>query len=133
VSANSGCPVCHGLVIANVRERVLNCSKPPIGLARATHMDTWYTINELAAMLKIGRSALYELVASGRLRAHRIGPRGRALRVAQADLEQFIAESRQPEAVAATPPPEVQRSRVTTFRHISVNRALAAKTRRVPH
>ncbi|GEM_PF-2549329 len=95
-------------------------------------MDTWYTINELVSSLKLSRSALYELVATGQLHAHRIGPRGGGIRVSQTDLERFLAESRQPDAIPTRTANEFQRNRVTAFRHVNVIRALAAKTRRAP-
>jgi excisionase family DNA binding protein len=95
-------------------------------------MDTWYTITELVSSLKLSRSALYELVATGQLRAHRIGPHGGGIRVSQTDLERFLAGSRQPDTIPAQAPSEFQKRRVTAFRHVNLSRALAAKTRRVP-
>ncbi len=46
-----------------------------------------YTIDEVAAKLKIGRSKSFELVRTGELRARRIG---RLLRVPKVALDEFL-------------------------------------------
>ncbi len=49
-----------------------------------------YSVNEAAEQLRIGRSALYELINTGRLRSLKIGNRRL---IARRDLEAFIASS----------------------------------------
>ena len=55
------------------------------------------TVAQILQILPIGRSTLYDLVQSGRLRSYRVGGTrrrtGRIL-VARVDLERFIKQSR---------------------------------------
>lgn len=54
------------------------------------HRALLYTPNEAAQQLAIGRTKLYELIATGDLRSLRIG---RAVRVPASDLNRFIARA----------------------------------------
>jgi excisionase family DNA binding protein len=51
--------------------------------------DRLYTIPEVCERLNYGRSWVYQLIRSGRLRSVLAGPRSR--RVRESDLQQFIA------------------------------------------
>ena len=55
------------------------------------HGDRLYALGEVRRRLSIGRSKAYELVATRRLPAVKVG---RALRVRGKDLERFIEENR---------------------------------------
>lgn len=46
-----------------------------------------YTVPELAAILKIGRNAAYDLVKSGNIRSIRIG---KSIRIPRSALEKFL-------------------------------------------
>ena len=46
-----------------------------------------YTVPELAAILKIGRNAAYDLVKSGKIHSIRIG---KSIRIPHAALEEFL-------------------------------------------
>lgn len=46
-----------------------------------------YTVPELAAILKIGRNAAYDLVKSGKIHSIRIG---KSIRIPRAALEEFL-------------------------------------------
>ena len=48
------------------------------------------TIPEVAERLSLGRSTVYRLIRDGRLPAY--NPAGKTVRVAEADLERYIAE-----------------------------------------
>jgi len=53
-------------------------------------LTPYLTVNEVAEQLRVSRSFVYGLVASGRLRAVRIGKGRGAIRVAQADLIAYV-------------------------------------------
>lgn len=46
-----------------------------------------YTVDEVAALLKVGRKLVYEIIQQGQLKCLRIG---RCIRVPEAYLEDFI-------------------------------------------
>ena len=52
------------------------------------------TIHEVAAILKVSKSLVYGMIASGKIACHRIGNGRGAIRVRREDLEQFIADCR---------------------------------------
>ena len=52
----------------------------------------FYTVREVARMLKINVVGVYELIREGQLRAHRFSER--RTRVAEDDLKEFIRKSR---------------------------------------
>lgn len=47
------------------------------------------TVTQLTKKLNLGKSSVYDLLRSGRLKAVRLGPRGR-LRIRESDLEAFL-------------------------------------------
>ncbi|MBL8087464.1 MAG: helix-turn-helix domain-containing protein [Chthonomonas sp.] len=50
-----------------------------------------YTISEAAELLGVGRTTMYELLNSGKLKITRIGTRG--IRISDDELKRFIAEN----------------------------------------
>ncbi len=55
------------------------------------------TVDEAAAQLKIGRTSIWQLIRSGKIRSFRIG---RLRRVTEADLADFIQQQRDGEVAA---------------------------------
>lgn len=57
---------------------------------------TFYTIDELKGILKLSRSQVHALIASGRLRCHRFTTRKNGcIRVSQTQLDAYLAETEQ--------------------------------------
>ena len=56
----------------------------------AGFVDTFYTVGELADMLKVSQKAIYRLVESGDLLPHSIGGE---LRFRKEDIESFLDEA----------------------------------------
>jgi excisionase family DNA binding protein len=57
-------------------------------------MNAMFTVNELAAMLKVSRSTLYNAVESGELPHHRIG-RGRGtIRISEEQYQRFLERTK---------------------------------------
>ena len=54
----------------------------------------YYKVSEVAIRLNIGRRTAYELIASGRITAVRIGTGSRGLRVTREELARYEAELR---------------------------------------
>lgn len=52
------------------------------------------TVKEVAAKLRLGSNAVYDLITSGRLPCHRIGRRGGRLRVSAEDLRAYVQSCR---------------------------------------
>lgn len=55
-------------------------------------MDDLLTTRELLAELKISRSRLYRLLASGEIQAYHIGKGGSALRFKRADVQALLRQ-----------------------------------------
>ena len=55
--------------------------------------DTFYTPDELAAMLKVTRQAIYNWIQQGRMEAVRIG---RTVRIPREEVERLLREGRSP-------------------------------------
>ena len=53
--------------------------------------DTFYTPDELAAMLKVTRQAIYSWIKQGRMESVRIG---RTVRIPGAEVERLLREGR---------------------------------------
>jgi excisionase family DNA binding protein len=53
--------------------------------------DPWLTVPEIASALRVGKSSVYRLVASGDLRAARIG---RQLRIRKSDVTAYLNRSK---------------------------------------
>ena len=63
------------------------------------------TVQDVAAILKVSKSLVYELIASGRIACHRIGNGRGAIRLRRDDLERYINECRvEPDVAAARVP-----------------------------
>jgi len=71
------------------------------------------TINEVAAILKVSKSLVYGMIASGKIACHRIGNGRGAIRVRNEDLEQFIAHCR---VETEIPPVRVPRPKLKHLR-----------------
>lgn len=63
--------------------------------------NRWLTVKEAAASMRMGRTAIYGLVKSGRLTCHRFGLNGGRLLFKQADLDAYA------ESVRVGPTPAV--------------------------
>ena len=73
------------------------------------------TIHEVAAILKVSKSLVYGMIASGKIACHRIGNGRGAIRVRRDDLEQFISHCRvEPEI----PPVRIPRPKL---KHLRLN------------
>lgn len=67
---------------------------------------TFYTVIELQEMLKLSKSQLYALIESGQLRCHRFTRRRNgAIRVSQAQLDEYLAATEDTAAPTAAPRP----------------------------
>ena len=53
--------------------------------------EEFYTPEEVAAILKLSKYTIYEMIKRGDLEAHRVG---RGLRVSAAQLEQYLHQSK---------------------------------------
>jgi excisionase family DNA binding protein len=49
-----------------------------------------YSVEEVAELLDVSKKLVYAWVSDGALRAKRLGPGGRLIRVSRGDLETFI-------------------------------------------
>ena len=67
----------------------------------------FFTVNEVAAILKISQTKCYQLISSGKIAVHRIGG---SLRISEADLLAYVSSCRtvngQRESRPATPRPK---------------------------
>lgn len=89
--------------------------------------DQWFTVAEVAQLLKVSSSEIYSLAAQNLLVCHRIGSRRGCLRIAKSDLEQFLAAARQNWTEAAGPRQKRHSTDPKSFRHIDVTRVLGSK------
>jgi excisionase family DNA binding protein len=79
------------------------------------------TIREAAGVLRISESTIRNAVSSGRLRAFRFGNRGGSIRIAQADLDDYITGAATAPLVSRTSAPSGGQ-----FRHLDASKLLAA-------
>ncbi len=97
-------------------------SRPPVDPPSAAPGGL-LTIREAAAMLRIGDSTIRNAIRSGQLRAFRFGARGGSIRIATADLEEYIAG-------CATAKPLCPKAAPTTvggrFKHLDASKLLSA-------
>ena len=52
------------------------------------------TVREVADMLRVSPSLIYQLVEAGKLASHRIGKRNGAIRISTTDLDDYLARCR---------------------------------------
>jgi excisionase family DNA binding protein len=71
------------------------------------------TINDVAAILKVSKSLVYGMIASGKIACHRIGNGRGAVRVRRDDLEHFINQCR---VGPSLPPVRSQRPKLKHLR-----------------
>jgi len=73
------------------------------------------TVQDVAGILKVSKSLVYGLIASGKIPCHRIGNGRGAIRLRRDDLEQFINDCRveQDPAPAPVPRPRLKHLRLT--------------------
>jgi len=57
--------------------------------------NSFLTIREVAELLKLSQSSVYQLIEAGRLAHHRIGQGRGAIRVLEADLQSYLDQCRQ--------------------------------------
>jgi len=62
------------------------------------------TVREVAGILRVSASLVYQLVERGKLACHRIGNRNGAIRISAADVEEYLAQCRT-ERTEQTPEP----------------------------
>lgn len=62
------------------------------------------TVREVAGILRVSRSLVYQLVEGGKLACHRIGNRNGAIRISAADVEDYLTQCRN-ERMEQTPTP----------------------------
>jgi excisionase family DNA binding protein len=79
------------------------------------------TIREAAHVLRVSESTIRNAVGSGRLRAFRFGNRGGSIRIAQADLDDYITGAATAPLVARTSAPTGGQ-----FKHLNASKLLAA-------
>ncbi len=53
-----------------------------------------FTVRETAAELGLSQWSIYQMISAGVLAVHRTGPRGRTLRIAEADLQAYLRRVR---------------------------------------
>jgi excisionase family DNA binding protein len=71
------------------------------------------TVQDVALILKVSNSLVYDLIASGKIACHRIGNGRGAIRVRRDDLEQYINRCRvEPEI----PPARIPRPKLKHLR-----------------
>ena len=52
------------------------------------------TVREVAEVLRVSPSLVYQLVEANKLACHRIGSRNGAIRISPADLDEYLAQCR---------------------------------------
>ena len=97
-------------------------NRPQVDPSSASDGDL-LTIREAAGMLRISDSTVRNAIRSGQLRAFRFGARGGSIRIAPADLQDYIAG-------CATTKPSCSPEALTTaggrFKHLNASKLLAA-------
>jgi len=78
---------------------------------------TLLTVSEVAKLLRLGESTVYELIAKGKIGAFRIGPANGGIRISQDDLDAYLASSRVEAEDEGTTPRPVSRPRL---KHIKI-------------
>lgn len=56
--------------------------------------EQFLNVRETAARLRVTAWSIYQMVAAGRLPVHRVGPKGRTLRIAEGDLRNYLRRGR---------------------------------------
>lgn len=89
----------------------------------------WLTVSDIAALLKVSSSNVYNLVDTGKLVAHRIGCGRGVIRVSQENFDRFVEDALAPVSNSEAPKrggsaPAAQ----VAFKHLNVSRVLASKT-----
>lgn len=79
------------------------------------------TVSEVAEILRLGESTVYELVSKGKIAGFRIGPASGGIRIAQDDLDAYLTSSRIDHK--GETPRKVSRPRL---KHIKVSRGFIA-------
>lgn len=74
------------------------------------------SVSELAVRLRVSLATAYELVNSGKVVSHRVGPRKGAIRIREEDVEAYLSSCR---FVSAEKPQVAPRA---TLKHIRLHR-----------
>ncbi len=76
---------------------------------------TLLTIKEVAKILRLAESTVYQMVSKGKITGFRIGPTHGGIRVSQSDLDLYLASCKMEEKDEK--PPKVSRPRL---KHIKI-------------
>jgi len=101
--------------------RALSQEQAKIVGAASGHELSFLTIREAAGVLRVSESTIRNAVGSGRLRAFRFGDRGGSIRIAQADLDDYITGAATTLLVSRTLAPTGGQ-----FKHLDASKLLAA-------
>ena len=82
---------------------------------------SFLTIREAAHVLRVSESTIRNAIGSGRLRAFRFGNRGGSIRIAQADLDDYISGAATAPLVSRTSAPTGRQ-----FKHLDASKLLSA-------
>lgn len=61
-------------------------------LRQLAEQNSLLSANEVAGVLRLGRTAVYELIKSGELSTVSVGPQSRTIRVLRSSLEQYLRQ-----------------------------------------
>lgn len=61
-------------------------------LRQLAEQNSLLSANEVAGFLRLGRTAVYELIKSGELSTVSVGPQSRTIRVLRSSLEQYLRQ-----------------------------------------
>ena len=73
------------------------------------------TVKQVAKCLTVSEANIYRLIACGKLKAHRLGVQGGAIRIQECDLDQYLHDS---EVASASQEPRSSKRRL---RHLKLN------------
>jgi excisionase family DNA binding protein len=104
-------------------------------MATPNENASWYTVAEIAKLLKVSRSNIYQLIDCGQIVAHRFGGGRGCIRIAKADLDEYLAGARETPSNSLSPRRRGNRRdrlQGVDFQHLDISRALASKNRPAP-
>lgn len=93
-------------------------------LPRATD-ETLFTVKQIAQQLALSPSSVYELIATGRIPALRLGPRRGAIRIRNNDLQAYLHMSSS-DMQSPVKPANDRKDTGRLFKHLDAERLRAA-------